>query len=119
MRPLRFAARMGALALLFGLPVTLSIAQENTNSAIRIMRGCREFIKDNSSEDWFMQGVCSGRISGVEWSADKVCSPRESTHGQSVRVVVAYIERRPERMHESFNELALEALIAAWPCARR
>ena len=119
MRPLRFAARMGALALLFGLPVTLSIAQENRNSANYIMKGCRDLIKADSSEGWLEMGICSGKIDGVEWSADEVCAPRGSTHGQSIRVVVAYIARRPERMHESFNELALEALIAAWPCARR
>jgi len=37
---------------------------------------------------------------------------------QSVAVVVKYIEARPERMHELFGVLALEALTAAWPCKR-
>ena len=40
------------------------------------------------------------------------------TFGQSVAVVVKYIQERPERMHEDFGKLALEALIAAWPCKR-
>jgi hypothetical protein len=31
-------------------------------------------------------------------------------------VVVAYIERRPQRMHEDFGVLAVEALHEAWPC---
>src|SRR5258708_9926592 len=30
--------------------------------------------------------------------------------------IIAYIEARPTRMHESFNDLALEALRTAWPC---
>jgi hypothetical protein len=38
------------------------------------------------------------------------------TLGQEVRVVVAYIEARPELMHEPFRMLALEVLRSAWPC---
>ena len=35
-----------------------------------------------------------------------------------VRIVVAYIERYPQRMHENFKRLALEAMREAWPgCA--
>jgi hypothetical protein len=33
-----------------------------------------------------------------------------------MRVVVAYIEKRPERMHEPLADLAIEALQQAWPC---
>jgi hypothetical protein len=36
--------------------------------------------------------------------------------GQAVKVVVAYIDARPARMHERFDRLALEAFRAAWPC---
>jgi Rap1a immunity proteins len=46
------------------------------------------------------------------------CVPDRSTVGQAVRVVVAYIDQRPERMHEYFEVLALEALRRAWPCRR-
>jgi hypothetical protein len=38
--------------------------------------------------------------------------------GQAVGVVVRYIDQRPERMHEKFMTLALEALQQAWPCRR-
>jgi hypothetical protein len=40
------------------------------------------------------------------------------TVGQTVAVVIKYIEARPERMHEDFGKLAYEALTAAWPCKR-
>jgi hypothetical protein len=42
--------------------------------------------------------------------------PDGVTTGQEVRVVIAYIDARPARMHEDFRSLALEALRAAWPC---
>jgi hypothetical protein len=42
--------------------------------------------------------------------------PDGVTLGQEVKVVVAYIDARPARMHEPFTQLALEALRTAWPC---
>ena len=42
----------------------------------------------------------------------------EVTLGQMVRVIVAYIDARPARVHEDFRLLALEALVDAWPCKR-
>ena len=48
------------------------------------------------------------------------CLPKEViTIDQGVRVVVAYIDARPERLHERFASLAFQALIAAWPCSRQ
>jgi hypothetical protein len=43
-------------------------------------------------------------------------TPICETLEQKIRVVVAYIEARPNRMHENFNFLAIEALRDAWPC---
>ena len=44
-----------------------------------------------------------------------MCAGRGDT-GAGVRVVIKYIEARPERMQEPFGTLALEALEEAWPC---
>jgi hypothetical protein len=33
-------------------------------------------------------------------------------------VIVRYIDESPERMPERFEDLALEAILAAWPCPR-
>jgi len=47
----------------------------------------------------------------------KMCiNEPNTTVGQEVRVVVAYIDARPARMHEPFIALALESLQKAWPC---
>jgi hypothetical protein len=43
-------------------------------------------------------------------------APDGVTVGQEARVVVAYIDARPERMHQRFDYFALEALRTAWPC---
>jgi hypothetical protein len=44
--------------------------------------------------------------------------PQGLTNNQAVAVVIKYIEARPERMHEPFGLLAMEAMKAAWPCKR-
>jgi len=38
--------------------------------------------------------------------------------GQMLSVALAYIERRPQRGHEEFAELAIEAWREAWPCKK-
>jgi hypothetical protein len=44
--------------------------------------------------------------------------PQNVTIGQAVRVVIAYIDSQPARLHERFNRLAAEAIQKAWPCKR-
>src|SRR5262249_43633162 len=46
----------------------------------------------------------------------KFCPPVDFEPEQGVRVVVTYIENRPERGREDFTMLALEALRSKWPC---
>src|SRR5262245_48976535 len=65
---------------------------------------------------------CMGMILGLS-SANKAlrtssgwCPPQDATFGQMARVAIAYIERRPERMHEDFRSLAVEVMHEAWPC---
>jgi hypothetical protein len=48
------------------------------------------------------------------WRCLKI--PDSVTQGQIVGVVVLYMEARPQRLHEPFRSLALEALFDAWPC---
>ena len=88
------------------------------DSANYIMQGCRSSAADNNT-DLFLAGLCSGLTSGVVYMRGlQVCEPAGVTHSQEVRVVVQYIDARPERAHEDFRKLALEALTAAWPCTR-
>jgi hypothetical protein len=108
-----------AAILLLALTVPAS-AEENPHSANSYMPGCRDFIADNWGRDAYQRGKCIGFIAGLIYEAAETsfCLPRGATYEQGVRVVVAYIEARPQRMHESFGKLAHEALSAAWPCKR-
>ena len=98
-------------------------AEDNKGSANSYMPGCRGFIADNwatGERNAYQRGQCIGFIAGLiyEASGTDLCVPSGVTHEQGVRVVIAYIDARPQRMHESFGQLAHEALTAAWPCKR-
>jgi Rap1a immunity proteins len=60
----------------------------------------------------FIQGLVYAGGKNYFWPQNGV------TNRQAMAVVVKYIEARPERMHEHFGLLAVEALTAAWPCKR-
>src|SRR5262245_40957951 len=70
----------------------------------------------------WQQGICVGIIAGLSAVGKDLppgaswCGRQNVTIEQMVRVVVAYIERRPQRMHEDFRQLAVEAFHEAWPC---
>jgi hypothetical protein len=121
------------------LTVTAASAEEDMNSANYMMSHCRDTINRNAQGDPYIQGVCAGIMRGILLAGAMVGAmssatptrapemdlwrkrlcidmPVGATLGQSVRIVVAYIDARPERMHELFDGLALEALRTAWPC---
>ena len=94
---------------------------QDLNSANHRMEGCRAAIGDRTT---YSSGYCLGLVDGIVFGEfgyyGAFCLPVGAgvTLMQMVRVVVAYIDARPARMHEDFRKLALEALIDAWPCKR-
>ena len=125
---LRFA-RDATAALVLGLLVAALLAQNadaqtkpDRWSANYLMPACRNWIAFAGDRQGIDEAMCAGIISGLAYTAKFLrpdtssCRPQGVTTGQMVRVVVAYIERRPERMYEDFRRLAIEAWHEAWPC---
>ena len=106
-----------AVAILLAL--TMPASAEDLDSANYYLPGCKGFLEITSS-DATRQWLCAGFVSGLAFgiAGKDFCPPKRVTAGQSVAVVVKYIEARPQRMHEHFGKLAIEALTAAWPCKR-
>ena len=105
--------------------------EDRPDSANAIMPGCRASLSNqyNDQLEAIMAGVCVGTVNGLIFEASVLeqmsarvphaevfCAPEEVTIDQALRVVVAYIDAHPERMHERFPLLALLALTKAWPC---
>jgi hypothetical protein len=103
---------------------SIADARPDITSANYMLPACRSFVQGTKVETtaYPEQAFCVGIVSalihvGVNLPPNvRSCRPDGATIEQAMRVVLAYIERRPQRMHDGFKELALEALHEAWPC---
>jgi hypothetical protein len=46
------------------------------------------------------------------------CPPGGATNLQRIKVIVDYIEKRPDRKNADFRLVANEAMAKAWPCKK-
>lgn len=109
--------------LVFCLWSSVSFGQTFTSATANyVLTGCRTYlalIEGGPAEARYAipMAFCEGSIDAVvSLSDNRLCIPRKVKENQIVRVVIQYLDERPERHHESFALLALEALAAAWPC---
>jgi hypothetical protein len=49
------------------------------------------------------------------WAND-VCASSEVTVGETLRVVVQFMRRHPQYLHERFTFLVMATMREAWPC---
>ena len=66
-----------------------------------------------------IRGLSFTSVGMTNISALHVCAPPESTLAQFVRIFRRFVEGHPERGHEDFYRIALEALWQAFSCATR
>ncbi len=120
---LMVAMVFGVVAMTFGSGT--AVAESDQTSADYIMPGCRDvaaliaFSDSESKENVSRMSLCIGIVTGLSYMGPRygICLPAGTTSRQAVRVVVQYIDgQSPERMHENFNSLAVEALRETWPC---
>jgi hypothetical protein len=103
------------------------LAQEDKFSANSMLPYCRAAVNNQAptlASDAVMQGMCVGIVDALDFMMSNY-PPQEDEHRscppdvtlkETVQVVIKYIDARPERMHENFKTLAIEAIYDAWPC---
>ena len=114
------AIGIAAAVALLGQHGSASAQSQDAGSANYTVPGCRDGMAGENRQP-FRQGLCGGIVQTILYfgrTSFNVCMPEGVTMGQAITVVVAYIDQRPERMHERFETLALEALQHVWPCRR-
>jgi Rap1a immunity proteins len=101
-----------ALAVV-GLCVWFSKATK-AQSANELAEVCKKVAnKVPSDASDFQRGVCAGQVTALAWVAPDLtgrlrsCSPLEATRLQVIKVVVAYLDRHPDQLHEPFAGLVL------------
>jgi hypothetical protein len=110
-----------ASLLLVGVPFMASAQNEDVSSTNHILPGCRQFVYGGEDAvNLFKAGDCVGTVTSASifsrYFLKVACIPDGVTYGQEVRVVLKYVEDRPERQNEPLLALAMEAIKGAWPC---
>ena len=121
------STRLLVATLLFAFPCySHSTDAQNPStdtSADTWFSGCKAFVEGHAidSAEFAAENFCSGMVTGLASvgqllpSNMQFCPPWNSTARELARVVVQYIEAQPERMHEDFRTLTLQAFHKAWP----
>jgi hypothetical protein len=100
-------------------------ADSDTSSGSYFLRACSYFLGDKSSDTYvqtFDSGECSGAVQMLRYTSRRnagVCYPQQATSGQIARVIVKYLNDHPEKLHEDYRVLSVEALQKAWPCINK
>ena len=94
------------------------------NSANALFQGCKAATQNEklSPQTATVASYCNGVVYALASVSDRLsnpldrsCVPAISTE-QTMRVVVKFLDDHPERLHENFVQLALEAFHRTWPC---
>ena len=119
MRAMLCAAMLALGITMIGLVPASAAAAMTGND---IYRGCELLARPPASpppsKDILVQGYCAGAVAAVVATNPSVCPPGRMDTGQAVAVVLRFLDMHPDRLHESFFALALEALGRAWPCKK-
>jgi hypothetical protein len=118
------------LSLALAMP-SMALSETRDDSANYVMHGCRDALSGDTHKIDYFAGLCTGAVIAITLAGNIECvgmqkgyltrgqpvdPPKGFTAEQAMRIVVKYIDARPERMHELFYGLAWEALAEAWPC---
>ena len=109
---------MRASIIIFIILYTSNSHAQPSRTGNDILPGCQAIVTNALPNDRILNikiGYCMGAIAALG-ASDHVCAPDSSTTGQAIRIVAKYLEDNPQRLQESFIDLAIDALGEAWPC---
>ena len=96
-------------------------AEKDFRSGNYMLPHCKALVESKAYGIW--EGQCGGTIDTLVWVGSSLptrfCPPSPMPPSQPHRVVVGYLERHPEKLHEDFKGLAIEAMMEAWPCSKQ
>ena len=121
----RIFTLIAGIAALIALSATAATADENPYSASSMLPACMAVVAISSANpaagiDTVEMGRCIGMVEGVALLANYgiFCPPTGTIIKERMQVIIAYIEAPPQRLHEDFRVLAVEAMQKAWPCKK-
>ena len=113
MRWLTFAVFIAAAGPVVAQPTDSIVA---TGS---LLMGCRSLVENAPAGDMMQMGACAGAVSAavdISRALRRACPPAGSAVIDAARVVIMFVDERPERKNDKFGPLALTAFGDRWPC---
>jgi hypothetical protein len=114
------------LAVSFFMAPQLPAKAEDIYSANYYLEACRIIGNGGypKNDQMFIPVMCLGQLEALRFFATSIrkhggpraCLPKGVLARQIAKVVVAYLDRHPEWLHESFLGPAFDAVAEAWPC---
>jgi hypothetical protein len=96
-----------------------SFAQSVDDDARAATAGCYETLKRSGPLQTFDSGICLGILKGLHYLSEDICIPPATSLGQIGDVVSQYFDTHTGKIHDDFQENALDAMRSAWPCGGR
>ena len=84
-----------------------------------LLMGCRALVENDPNGDQMQMGACAGAIRAavdISRSQRRACPPMNGVVIEAARVVIMFVDERPERKTEEFGPLTLTAIGYKWPC---
>ncbi|MEK4035839.1 Rap1a/Tai family immunity protein [Methylocystis sp. IM3] len=106
------------------IPILITEKAVGGTTGNDLLQSCIDFVEQKNNSGFFNQGVCAGAVNTTLILSEIIlqrrsCPPNGVTTAQAVRVVIAYMQRHPEGLHNDIAAIAIVALAEAWPCANR
>jgi hypothetical protein len=84
-----------------------------------LLMGCRTLVENAPAGNTMQIGACAGAASAaldIGRTLRRTCPPGGGSVIDAARVVIMFVDERPERQADQFGPLALMALGDRWPC---
>ena len=110
------------ILLLISIPTAATVGSTDGNA---LLSDCTDLLREKSTGTAGSSG-CAGTIIGIAGThnifvnfknAEKYyCMPDTVDVGQAARVIVKFLNKHPESLHNDGVSLAIRALVLAFPC---
>ncbi len=108
------------MVILFILTVSMPVQAGMTgNDLLRRCQGQSENAAIKIMNDTFCLGFIAGYTDALRTNlrnSETVCMPNQAEWEQRKKVVVKYMNEHPEKLHEYYEVLIMEAIEEAFPC---
>jgi hypothetical protein len=117
-----------AALLIVPFATSAVLAQPVIFPANDLAPGCRAaangFPSGANSANFVLGALCTGIVAGVLPTAPylnepvRFCPTNGVTGQQGLKVLIKFLDRYPERLHQPIAVLAIDAFHEAWPCQK-